>query len=78
MIFKKKLNSKESLEDRKGEQIWGSWFDSRCQFHQHFMYSFFVQKFRLELFGTYILGLNFFLHKNISTNSILKCWGNWP
>jgi hypothetical protein len=37
----------------------------RCQFHQHFTCSFFVQKFWVKLFCAYTLGLNFFWSKNM-------------
>jgi hypothetical protein len=40
----------------------------RCQFHQHFMRGFFVQKFCAQLFCNCILGLNFFWYKNIGAN----------
>ncbi len=58
-------------------QIWFSLFlpisleATRCQFHQHFTHGFFVPKFGAKLFCTYILGLNFFRHKNIGANKML-------
>ena len=34
--------------------------NTRCQFHQHFMSSFFIQKYFAQLFCTYSLCLQFF------------------
>ncbi len=39
--------------------------------------AFFVQKFCAKLFCNYIIGLNFFWHKIIGTNTLKKCWWNW-
>ncbi len=49
----------------------------RCQFHQHFTSSFFVQKFCLQLFSTCILGLYFPDARILVQKLIIKCWWNW-
>ncbi len=48
-----------------------------CQFHQHFMRGFFVQKFCPQLFCTYILGLYFFGARMLAQKLLIKCWWNW-
>ena len=53
-------------------------FLSRCQFHQHFMRSFFVQKSFEQLFCTYGLGLYFFGERKLAQKLLVKCWWNWP
>jgi hypothetical protein len=63
--------SKSSLN----QQMSGKRANAKCQFHQHFMPGFFVRKFfSFEAFCTDILGLNFFLCKNIGANAFIKCW----
>ncbi len=49
----------------------------RCQFHQHFMRIFFVQKFCANLFCNYILGLNFLRRKNTGADALIRCCWNW-
>ncbi len=44
-------------------KVWTYQFQYRCQFHQHFTRGFFVQKFSVKLFCTYILSLSFFWRK---------------
>ncbi len=45
---------------------------TRCQYHQHFTRGFFRTKVLCKDFCTYILGLNFFWCKNISTTAALE------
>ncbi len=47
------------------------------QFHQHLTRGFFVQKFRAELFCTYILGLCIFGARILAQRARVKCWWNW-
>ncbi len=47
------------------------------QFHQHFGRSFFVRKFRAQLFCTYILCLYLFGARILAQKLLLKCWWNW-
>jgi hypothetical protein len=42
------------------------------QFHQHFVRSFFIRKFRVQLFCTYILVQHFFCRKDIGAKAALK------
>jgi hypothetical protein len=44
------------------------------QFHQHLTRGFFVQKFRAELFCTYILGLCIFGARILAQRARVKCW----
>ena len=50
---------------------------SRCQFHQHFMSSFFIQKSFEQFFCTYILGLYFFGKRKLAQKLCVTCWWNW-
>ncbi len=50
---------------------------ARCQFHQHFMCTFFVQKWIEQLFSSYILAVWFLVPKFCMKNAHVKhCW-NW-
>jgi hypothetical protein len=49
----------------------------KCQFHQHFMNIFFVQKLHAQILWTWSLALNFFGSKNWWKNLVLKFWWNW-
>ena len=46
----------------------------RCQFHQHFMSSFFVGKSFEQLFCTYNLGLYLFGARKSAQKLLVKCW----
>jgi hypothetical protein len=59
---KSRLKNNNDAEEKK---------NGRCQFYQHFMSGFLVQKFCAKLFCTYIFGLYFFWRKNIDANKML-------
>jgi len=43
--------------------------DPRCQFHQHFMSNFFIQKCFAQLFSSYGFGFVIFWSKNIGAKA---------
>jgi len=45
---------------------------TRSQFHQHFICTFFVQKWFEQLFSSYVWLYNFMAQK-----AHVKCWSNW-
>jgi len=49
---------------------------SRCQFHQHFTSSFFVQDSFAQLFSTNSLALKFFAKIILAKKLLIKCWSN--
>ncbi len=49
-----------------------------CQFFSTFYVRLFWMKVSRELSCTYILDFNFFWHKDIGANALIKCWWNWP
>jgi hypothetical protein len=50
---------------------------SRCQFHQHFMHIFFVQKVFARSFFLLTFWYILFWCKNIVAKLLIKCWWNW-
>jgi len=50
----------------------------RCQFHQHFMHVFYVQKPFVLPYSNYSLALLFFGKRILAEKLLVKCWWNWP
>jgi len=49
----------------------------RCQFHQHFMNKFYLQKCFAQFFSSYSLALQFHGTQILAQNLLVKCWWNW-
>ncbi len=47
---------------------------SKCQYHQHFMCTFFAQNCFMKLFSSYILVLEFLAPKFCMKNKLVICW----
>jgi len=49
----------------------------RCQFHQHFKYTFFVQKCFAQICSNYSTALQFFGKRILAQKLLVKYWWNW-